>query len=125
MASRRRVSRRPGLDTIQLQNPWLWAARALVAYRRGDVNLASTYTPKVFGSQSGLTVVALTYSIAALERHGRGDFEGAREALGHATRMIEQNMSGANANRLHDWVIPLILAREAEKLLEAETAANP
>jgi tetratricopeptide (TPR) repeat protein len=104
--------------------PWFWACRALVAYRNGDVNLASTYTPKAFESQPRPPARALTYSIAALERHGRGDFDGAREALGHANRMIEQYMPGVSASELHDFLIPLILAREAERLLEGEETPN-
>jgi hypothetical protein len=104
--------------------PWFWACRALVAYRKGDVNLASTYTSKAFESQPRPPARALTYSIAALERHGRGDFDGAREALGHAARMIEQSMPGISVHQLHDFLIPMILAREAEKLLEGEETPN-
>jgi tetratricopeptide (TPR) repeat protein len=101
---------------------WAWAARALVAYRSGEMNQAGQYTQQAFKSQPSVPATALTYSIAALERHGRGDFDGAREALGHATRMIDQHLSGANANQLHDWTMPLILAREAQNLLDGELA---
>ena len=67
-----------------------------------------------------VATIALTYSIAALERFERGDVDGAREALGHATKMIDQDLPDATANALHDWMIPLALVREAENLLEDE-----
>ena len=100
--------------------PWAWASRALAAYRKGDANLAATYTPRAFDSQPAPPARALIYSIAALERHARGDFDGAREAHGHATGMIEQNLPNVKAGGLHDWLMPQILAREAKKLLEGE-----
>ena len=44
--------------------------------------------------------------------------DGAREALGHATTMIKENISIVKAGGLHDWLMPQILAREAQQLLD-------
>ena len=88
-----------------------------MAYRSGDSNLASEYVQEVWAIGPGDGARALTYAIAALERHGRGDSEGAREALGHVRRMVDQRLPNVSASEMHDWLIPQILADEAERLL--------
>jgi tetratricopeptide (TPR) repeat protein len=100
--------------------PWAWAARALVAYRSGDSELASEYVQQVWAIGPGDLPRALTFAIAALERRGRGDHEGAREALGHVRRMVDQRLPNTKAAGMHDWLIPKILADEAEVLLNDE-----
>ena len=103
---------------------WAGAPRALAAYRNGDTNLASTYTQQLFKSQPTPPARALTYSIAAPERPGRGDVDSAREALGHATSMIRQNFPDARVGLLHDWLIPQLLSREARQLLDGDNETD-
>jgi WD40 repeat protein/serine/threonine protein kinase len=100
--------------------PWAWAARALVAYRNGDLELASKYLQQGWANEPGESARALYHAIAALVRQGRGDSDGAHEALGHVRRMLDQHLPKAKARRLHDWLIPQILADEAERLLNNE-----
>ncbi len=92
--------------------------------QRGCKNLASTYTQQLFTRQPTPAARALTYSIIALERPGRRDVDSAREALGHATSMISQNLSAARVGQLHDWLIPQLLSREARQLLDGDNETD-
>jgi hypothetical protein len=106
---------------------WQWSTLALAAYRSGDLERVSTYTSKAFESQPTLSSSAMINSIEALAlaKHGRGNLDGALDSLHKATTMIKQNMPGSPAGEVHNWMIALIIASEAEKTLEGDTADIP
>jgi WD40 repeat protein len=106
--------------TRERLRPWAWAARALVAYRSGDSDLASKYLQKGWATKPRQRARALYHAITALKRHRQGDSDGAREDLGKVRRMLDQRLPSAEPSELHNWLIPQILADEAEGLLNDE-----
>jgi tetratricopeptide (TPR) repeat protein len=106
--------------------PWAWAVRALVAFRKGDADSAIRYMEQSQqqNAREDERVRALIAAIRALVQAKQGQTDEARDNLATVSEISDRTMPNANAASLHDWLIPRILAREAEKLLDGEKQAE-
>ena len=95
---------------------WGWAARALVAYRSDDLESTDRYLERGWSIASSPGERVLLHSITALSRQKQGDAEASRDAIRQARLLIDRHLPKASAGQLHDWLIPQILIREAERL---------
>ena len=95
---------------------WGWAARAWVAYRSDDLESSDRYLERGWSIASSPGERVLLHSITALNRQKQGDSEASRDAIHQARSLIDTHLPKASANQLHDWLIPQILIREAERL---------
>ena len=102
-------------------NQWGWGTRAIWAYRIGDADLTVKYVEKSEEHKPEDFAHAINLTVLAMARHQLKDPEEARKALDEAFQIINRLKSDKNNIANHDLLIPQILFREAEKLINGQT----
>ena len=100
--------------------PWGWGARAFWAYRSGDAESAVKYVAKSEEHTPADTLHAINLAVLAMARHQQKDPQAARQALDEALQLINRLKSDENNIANHDLLIPQILFREAEALINGK-----
>ena len=95
---------------------------SLLAYRRGDADAAVSYANKSVSLNPGpLPHHALNLAILALAHHQLNHSKEAEKALAEGM-LLNQRLKGDPNNRVHhDMLIPELLFREAEALINGKT----
>ncbi len=103
---------------------WLWSARGLVAYRRGDAESAAAYLQKAEETEPLPMAEALLVSLRACVFHQLGQLETSRSSVKQTHDVIDEILkSNPSSARHHDVLIAKIFLQEAEALIEGELAA--
>jgi serine/threonine protein kinase/WD40 repeat protein/tetratricopeptide (TPR) repeat protein len=111
-------------------HPWFIACCALVSYREGEAQQAIEWARKLDGGNLQAQTLALV--VQALAEHQLGQSDTARATLAKAKARIPEKLRTLGTDDYrgalpvsaaivhHDWLIPEVLRREAEGLLDAK-----
>jgi hypothetical protein len=121
----RLASRAVTLDPKSGILPWALATRALAAYRHGDDD-ALDWAERCLAADQASPVwyrAAQAHLVVAMTRQRMGEHEAARAALARAAALIQPTTdryeaAGEIEADWHDWLIPTLLFREAQSLIE-------
>ena len=102
--------------------PWGWFARALLAYRSGETELAMQFVKKSQEHNPNEFAAALNLALSALVQHELGHAENSLSDFNEASLAVNRLLEkGYNPGNYHDLMISHILLLEASALLDRET----
>lgn len=104
--------------------PWGWFARALLAYRSGDAELAVRYVAKSEEFKPSELCHPMNLAVLALAQHQLQHPDAAQTALEEASQLITRLKADTNKKGDHDLLIAEILCREAEALINGKPKSN-
>jgi tetratricopeptide (TPR) repeat protein len=101
-------------------SPWAWASRALLAYRRGDAELAVKYMAKSEEYKPIDVAHAMNLALLAMAQHQLGKAGEAKTALEEASQLITRLKGDPARKGDLDLLIAKILFNEAKELIDGK-----
>jgi hypothetical protein len=100
---------------------WGWCSRALLAYRRGDVESAVKSVKKSEESKPAESAHAKNLAVRAMAQRQLQHPEESQRALEEASQLIKRLHADDTNKGDHDLLIAQILVHEAEALINGKT----